>query len=229
MRVARPPITLPTGDTFDLVVSNSTLDHFARADDITIALREIQQVLKPGGRLILTLDNPSNPVVRLRNALPFAALNQMGLVPYFVGATLDEIVELRVARGLNLSVRMGLNSGEVVVGAIGDDLQMDYTAIGHSVGEYVAACIAGVFSLEDGLRLIARAGSRHTGRQLGAALPIGRCSASWPWRRRSTGWRRKSTTGRGSCSPTRSPRSTFPTGSRAAKSDKMAPIHYQRS
>ena len=42
--------------------------------------------------------------------------------------------ELRRTRGLNFSVRTGLNSGEVVVGGIGEDLQMDYTAIGHTVG-----------------------------------------------------------------------------------------------
>jgi class 3 adenylate cyclase/tetratricopeptide (TPR) repeat protein len=41
---------------------------------------------------------------------------------------------LRMERGLSFSVRMGLNSGEVVVGKIGDDLRMDYTAQGHTVG-----------------------------------------------------------------------------------------------
>ena len=42
--------------------------------------------------------------------------------------------ELRLERGLNFGVRIGLNSGEVVVGKIGDDLRMDYTAQGHTVG-----------------------------------------------------------------------------------------------
>src|SRR6185436_19048381 len=41
--------------------------------------------------------------------------------------------ELRLARALNFSVRMGLNSGEVIVGSIGDDLRMDYTAQGQTV------------------------------------------------------------------------------------------------
>src|SRR5207248_2862059 len=38
------------------------------------------------------------------------------------------------ARGREFAVRMGLNSGEVIVGKIGDDLRMDYTAQGHTVG-----------------------------------------------------------------------------------------------
>src|SRR5213594_2748624 len=55
-------------------------------------------------------------------------------------AALSAMEELRASAdtlrpdGLELSVRMGINSGEVVVGKIGDDLRMDYTAQGHCVG-----------------------------------------------------------------------------------------------
>ena len=44
------------------------------------------------------------------------------------------VQEVRREHRLDLAVRMGLNSGEVVVGRIGDDLRMDYTAQGHVVG-----------------------------------------------------------------------------------------------
>jgi class 3 adenylate cyclase len=42
--------------------------------------------------------------------------------------------ELRDEPGIEFETRMGINSGEVVVGRIGDDLRMDYTAQGHTVG-----------------------------------------------------------------------------------------------
>jgi class 3 adenylate cyclase/tetratricopeptide (TPR) repeat protein len=42
--------------------------------------------------------------------------------------------ELRRGPGLNFSTRIGLNSGEVVAGAIGDGEEGSYTAIGHTVG-----------------------------------------------------------------------------------------------
>jgi adenylate cyclase len=42
--------------------------------------------------------------------------------------------DLRREKGLSFSVRIGLNSGEVVVGGIGPDLHMEYTAVGHTVG-----------------------------------------------------------------------------------------------
>ena len=74
--------------------------------------------------------------------------------------------ELRRGRGFNFSVRMGINSGEVIVGKIGDDLRMDYTAQGHTVGlaarmeqlaepgkvyltAHTAALVSGYFDLDD--------------------------------------------------------------------------------
>jgi tetratricopeptide (TPR) repeat protein len=73
---------------------------------------------------------------------------------------------LRREHGLDFNVRFGLNSGEVVVGKIGDDLRMDYTAAGPSVGlaarmqelaepgrayltDTTAAIVSGYFALED--------------------------------------------------------------------------------
>ena len=79
---------LPFSDkSFDIVLSNSTLDHMERVDDIGTALGEIHRVLRPGGRLLLTLDNFCNPVIVLRTILPHRLLTGLGLVPYYVGAT----------------------------------------------------------------------------------------------------------------------------------------------
>jgi class 3 adenylate cyclase/tetratricopeptide (TPR) repeat protein len=41
--------------------------------------------------------------------------------------------EVRRTEGVPIQIRVGLNSGEVVVGSIGNDLKMDYTAIGQTV------------------------------------------------------------------------------------------------
>jgi class 3 adenylate cyclase len=74
--------------------------------------------------------------------------------------------ELRLEKGISFSVRMGLNSGEVVVGKIGDDLRMDYTALGHTASlaarmeqisepgkvyltEHTAKLVEGLIQLQD--------------------------------------------------------------------------------
>jgi SAM-dependent methyltransferase len=100
LRAVRADVrALPFADgEFDAIVSNSTLDHFRSTDEIVRALRELRRVLRPGGRLLLTLDNPANPFVALTKLLPRGLLNRLwlgrgggarlGLVPYYVGATL---------------------------------------------------------------------------------------------------------------------------------------------
>ena len=74
--------------------------------------------------------------------------------------------DLKRQHGLDFATRIGMNSGEVVVGRIGDDLRMDYTAQGHTVGlaqrmeslassgsiylsAHTARLVQGYFSLED--------------------------------------------------------------------------------
>jgi len=80
---------LPFADAaFDAVVSNSTLDHFESLSDLMDGLVELRRVLRPGGELLLSLDNLANPAIAVRNALPRWLLRCLHLlVPYDVGAT----------------------------------------------------------------------------------------------------------------------------------------------
>lgn len=73
--------------TFDVVVSNSTLDHFESAHLLRAALIELTRTLERGGQLILTLDNRENPIVAVRTSGLFKPLHRLGIVPYYVGAT----------------------------------------------------------------------------------------------------------------------------------------------
>ncbi len=73
-------------ESFDCVVSNSTLDHLPTRNDIAVAVRELHRVIRSGGHLLITLDNPVNPIVGFRNMLPDRL--RRGLFPYALGATL---------------------------------------------------------------------------------------------------------------------------------------------
>ena len=91
-------------DTFDGIVSNSTLDHFESPDDLVASLKELYRVLQRGAQMILTLDNFANPVIFLRNGLPFRLLQQLKIVPYYVGVTLGPYRLQRLLKNVGFKV-----------------------------------------------------------------------------------------------------------------------------
>jgi len=64
----------------DLVISTSTLDHFATREDFVESLKALARMLRPGGRLVLTLDNPWNPLFH-----PLRWLTQRPGAPFPIG------------------------------------------------------------------------------------------------------------------------------------------------
>jgi len=78
--------------------------------------------------------------------------------------------QVRRAHGLEVQIRVGLNSGEVVVRAIGNDLHMDYSAIGQTT--HLAAR----------MEQLATPGSIRLTRSSSSSHPSG---ASARWRRSS--------------------------------------------
>lgn len=78
-----------TNGAIDSVISNSSLDHFETETEILQALGELHRVLVPGGRLLVTLDNPVCAVIVVRRLLPYRLLHRLGILPYPVGATMS--------------------------------------------------------------------------------------------------------------------------------------------
>ena len=83
---------------FQAVVSLSTLDQLETIDEIKQGLSEIRRVLAPGGRLLVSFDNLSNPLIALRKTLPFVR------APYFMGesVTVLRLEELLRATGFGV-------------------------------------------------------------------------------------------------------------------------------
>ncbi len=118
---------LPFADRcFDLILSNSTLDHFDQRGDILVGLRELARTLRPGGHLLLTMDNPANPAIWLRGRLPGAWLRGLGVIPYNVGKTcgLHDLQAAACALGLNpLRSTAIMHCPRVLAVAVADWLQ----------------------------------------------------------------------------------------------------------
>src|SRR4030042_6359884 len=83
---------LPFGSSsFDLIISDSTLDHFQHEEDIVTALSELSRVLKPGGTLVITMDNKTNFTEPL-----FRLWIWLGVSPFFIRTTYS-FKELKLA------------------------------------------------------------------------------------------------------------------------------------
>jgi ubiquinone/menaquinone biosynthesis C-methylase UbiE len=94
---------LPFSDnSFDLIISDSTLDHFENEDDIIASLRELARVLQNGGTLILTLDNKRN--LTYPPYFLFRLWMRLGLSPYFIGRTLSLNRLKKALEDINLQV-----------------------------------------------------------------------------------------------------------------------------
>ena len=89
---------------FDVILSNSTLDHFSNRADLAASLEELYRILKSGGVLIITLDNPCNPVVWVRNRLPYRLLKRLGIIPYYMGVTLSRAELVRALESIGFKV-----------------------------------------------------------------------------------------------------------------------------
>jgi SAM-dependent methyltransferase len=94
---------LPLQDgSIDIIISDSSLDHFSTEVEIAAALNELGRVLKAGGILVLSIDNKNNLTY-----LPYFMVKigmRLKLTPYFVGRSmsLSRLRQTLEAKGLKV-------------------------------------------------------------------------------------------------------------------------------
>ncbi len=68
--------------SMDVVVSTSTLDHLDSPEELSAALEELARVLRPGGLVVVTMDNPRNPLYA-----PLRWASHRAWAPFVLGYT----------------------------------------------------------------------------------------------------------------------------------------------
>lgn len=86
-------------ESVDVIVSTSTLDHFDSSEHLSAAVRELARLLRPGGVLLVTLDNPRNPLYHV-----LRWCSRRGWTPFKLGHTASRAVLIRTLEGNGFTV-----------------------------------------------------------------------------------------------------------------------------
>jgi SAM-dependent methyltransferase len=83
----------------DVVVSTSTLDHFATRNEVAQSLTELARIVRPDGMLLITLDNPWNPLYPI-----LRWTSRRGWTPFTLGVTVSSATLRRmlIERGFKI-------------------------------------------------------------------------------------------------------------------------------
>ncbi len=82
------------------IISTSTLDHFDTAGEYRASVSELSRVLRPGGVLVITMDNPGNPLYGV-----LRWMSHKGWAPFLLGYTpsLNHLCESLTDAGLSVT------------------------------------------------------------------------------------------------------------------------------
>ena len=72
---------------------------------IYTGLKELYRLLKKNGVLVITIDNPTNPIILIRNILPHRLMQLFGFIPFKMGVTLSKYELTKYLESVGFSVQ----------------------------------------------------------------------------------------------------------------------------